>query len=255
MAEHKIGTARLLEETLGLQRVVRESESRVRPPTPRSAARTSARTAATAAAVTTLALAAVSWVVAIDRMDGMDMGVATELGSFGFFIRAWIPMMAAMMLPGAAPAVARRARSDGSALPVPLFLCSYLAVWTLVGIGVYALYEPHGTAVAGALTIAAGVYELTPLKRTWRQRCGEKDLSGLRFGLFCVGSSFGLMVMFVALGVMSMTWMAVVAAVIVGQKLLPAKAAIDVPVALAIVGLGVLIVLAPSSVPALTSSI
>jgi predicted metal-binding membrane protein len=241
-----------MEETMGLQRVVRESESRARRPTPRSAARTSARTAATAAAVTTLALAAVSWVVAIDRMDGMDMGVATELGSFGFFIGAWIPMMAAMMLPGAAPAVARRARSDGSALAVPLFLCSYLAVWTLVGIGVYAVYEPHGTTVAGALTIAAGLYELTPLKRTWRRCCRGDDLPGLRFGLFCVGSSIGLMLMFVALGVMSITWMAVVAVVIVAQKVAPPIPAVDVPLALAIVGLGILIVLAPSSVPVLT---
>jgi predicted metal-binding membrane protein len=60
------------------------------------------------------------------------------------------------------------------------------------------------------------------------------------------------MVMLVALGVMSLTWMAVVAGVVVAQKLLPAKTAIDVPLALAIVGLGILIVLAPSSVPELT---
>jgi predicted metal-binding membrane protein len=243
-----------MEETMELPQVARESNAPSRQPPPRSAVVTSERTAATAGVLATLAVAAVSWVITIDRMDTMDMGVDTELGSFGSFIATWIPMMAAMMLPGAAPAVARRARIDGAALAVPLFLLSYLAVWTLVGIGVYALYEPHGTAVAGALTVAAGVYELTPLKRTWRQRCGEKDLSGLRFGRFCVGSSIGLMVMFVALGVMSMTWMAVVAAVIVGQKLLPAKAGIDVPVALAIVGLGFLIVLAPSSAPALTSS-
>jgi predicted metal-binding membrane protein len=215
--------------------------------------RTAATTAATAAAVTTLALAAVSWVVAIDRMDGMDMGVATELGSFAFFIGAWIPMMAAMMLPGVAPAVARRARIDGSALAVPLFLCSYLGVWTLVGIGVYAVYEPHGTTVAGALTIAAGLYELTPLKQLFRRRCREDDLSGLRFGLLCVGSTIGLMLMFVALGVMSVTWMAVVAAVIVAQKLAPPIPAVDALLGLAIVGFGILIVLAPSSVPVLTS--
>ena len=55
------------------------------------------RTAATAAALT--GLAAASWVVAVHRMDGMDMGVATELGSFAFFVAAWVPMMAAMMLP------------------------------------------------------------------------------------------------------------------------------------------------------------
>jgi predicted metal-binding membrane protein len=77
--------------------------------------------------------------------------------------------------------------------------CSYLAVWTLVGIGVYAVYELHGTTAAGALTIAAGLYELTPLKRTCRRRCRAEDLSRVRFGLLCVGSSIGLMLMFVAL--------------------------------------------------------
>jgi len=221
--------------------------------TPRSAALTSAGTRATAATLTTLALAAASWVVSIDRMDGMDMGLDTELGSFGFFIGTWIPMMAAMMLPGAVPTVARRVRVAGAALAVPLFLCSYLAVWTAFGVGVYAVYEPHGTAFAGALTIAAGVYELTPLKRSWRRRCREENLSGLRFGLFCVGSSIGLMVMFVALGVMSVTWMAVVGVVIVVQKFVPPIPAVDVLLGLAIVGLGILIVVAPSSVPGLTT--
>jgi predicted metal-binding membrane protein len=57
--------------------------------------------------------------------------------------------------------------------------------------------------------------------------------------------------MLVALGVMSVTWLSVIAVLIVAQKLLPARAAIDVPVALAIVGLGILIVIAPSSVPGL----
>jgi predicted metal-binding membrane protein len=57
------------------------------------------------------------------------------------------------------------------------------------------------------------------------------------------------MAMMVALGVMSVTWMLVTAVLVVGQKLLPAKAAVDVPLALAITGFGILIVLAPSSVP------
>ena len=58
--------------------------------------------------------------------------------------------------------------------------------------------------------------------------------------------------MLVALGVMSITWMSVIAVIGLAQKLLPAKAAIDVPLALAIAGFGVLIVIAPSSVPGLT---
>ena len=53
----------------------------------------------------------------------------------------------------------------------------------------------------------------------------------------------------VALGVMSVTWMSVVGVLMLAQKVLPAKAVVDVPLALAIIGLGSLIVVAPSSVP------
>ena len=213
------------------------------------------RPATTAAALTaTLGLAAASWVVAVHQMDGMDMGVATELGSFPFFLTAWVSMMAAMMLPGAAPAALGGSRRSGRALAVPPFVGSYLAVWTLVGLAVYALYRPHGTAVAGALTIAAGVYELTPLKRYFRRRCREDVRSGVRFGISCVGSSVGLMVMLLALGAMSVAWMSVVAVLILGQKLLPPRASIDASLGLATVALGILAVLAPSAVPGLTQA-
>jgi predicted metal-binding membrane protein len=214
---------------------------------------TSVKTDMTAAVLTaTLGLAAASWVVAVGQMNGMDMGVATRLGSFAFFVALWVSMMAAMMLPGAAPAVLRRAHASGRLSAVPLFVGSYLAVWTLVGVAVYALYRPHGSFAAGAVAIAAGVYEVTPLKQHFRRRCRESVRSGLEFGLYCVGSSIGLMLMLVALGVMSVTWMSVIAGLVLAQKLLPAKAAIDVPLALAIVGLGILIIIAPSSVPGLT---
>jgi predicted metal-binding membrane protein len=206
-----------------------------------------------AALTVTLGLAAASWVVAVRQMSGMDMGVATRLGSLVLFLAVWVSMMAAMMLPGAAPAVSRRARASRRVLAVPLFVGSYLAVWTLVGIVVYALYRPHGTLAAGVVTIAAGVYELTPLKQHFRRLCRQGDRSGFEFGLCCVGSSIGLMLILVALSVMSLTWMAVIAALVLAQKLLPARAAIDVPLALAIVGLGVLIIVTPSLVPGLTT--
>jgi predicted metal-binding membrane protein len=219
-------------------------------------ARTSANTAATTAALTaTLGLAAASWVVAVremsGQMNGTEMGVATPLGLFAFFIGLWISMMVAMMLPGAAPAVLRRMGARG-VRAVPLFVLSYLAVWTLVGVAVYALYRPPGSLFAGVLVIAAGLYELTPLKQHFRRRCRESVGSGIEYGLCCVGSSVGLMLMLLALGVMSVTWMAVIAVLLLAQKLLPAKAAIDVPLALAIVVLGILIVIAPPSVPGLT---
>jgi predicted metal-binding membrane protein len=214
---------------------------------------TSARTAATAAALAaTLGLAAASWVLAVREMSRMDMGAATELGSFAFFVALWVSMMAAMMLPGATPAVLRRAHASGRVRVVPLFVGSYLAVWTLVGVAVYVLYRPHGTFAAGVLAIAAGVYEFTPLKRNFRRHCRESVRSGFEFGIYCVGSSIGLMLMLVAVGVMSVTWMSVLAVLILAQKLLPPRGAIDVPVGLAIVGLGILILMAPSSVPGLT---
>jgi predicted metal-binding membrane protein len=209
--------------------------------------------AATFTALTaTLGLAAAAWVVTVWQMNGMDMGVATELGSFGFFAAGWTSMMAAMMLPGAAPTVLRRVYAGGGVRAAPLFVGSYLAVWAVVGVAVYAVYRPHGSAAAGAVVIAAGVYELTPLKQGFRRRCRESSRSGVEFGLCCLGSSIGLMLMLVAVGVMSVSWMTVIAVVVLVQKLLPPRTAIDVPLALAIVGLGVLIVIAPSWVPGLT---
>lgn len=212
-----------------------------------------AQPATTAAALTaTLGVAALCWVVAVRQMAGMDMGVATGLGSLGFFVTVWVVMMAAMMLPGAAPAAVRHARQNARLRVVPLFLVSYLAIWALVGLVVYAAYRPHGTSAAAAIVIAAGVYELTPLKRHFRESCRASVRSGVVFGLDCVGSSIGLMLMLVALGVMSVTWMSVIAVVIAAQKLLPTKTAIDVALGLGIVGFGILIVIAPSSVPGLT---
>jgi predicted metal-binding membrane protein len=203
-----------------------------------------------AALAATLGLAAGCWAVSVWQMNGMDMGTATPLGSFGFFIAVWAAMMAAMMLPGAAPAVLRRAQAGG-VRAVPLFVGSYLAVWALAGVAVYAVDRPHGTLVAGVVTIAAGIYEFTPLKQHYRRRCRETTGSGLGFGLCCAGSSAGLMAVLVALGVMSVTWMVVITIIVLAQKLLPSIAAVDVLLALAITGLGVLIVVMPGLVPGL----
>lgn len=201
----------------------------------------------------TLGLAAGAWVVTVRQMHGMDMGVGTQLGSFALFVALWALMMAAMMLPGLVPAVLRRGRSSRPVRAVVPFVASYLVVWTLVGALLYALYRPHGTTTAGLVVIAAGLYELTRLKQHCRRCCRARTRSGggFEFGLYCVGSSIGLMVMLVALGVMSVTWMLVIAALVCAQKLLPAKPAVDVPLALAIVAFGILIIAAPGSVPGL----
>jgi predicted metal-binding membrane protein len=94
---------------------------------------------------------------------------------------------------------------------------SYLAVWAFVGVAVYALYRPHGSVAAGVVAIAAGAYEFTPFRQHCRRRCGEgAPLGSGSFGLQCVGSSIGLML--VALGATSVAWMSVIAVLVLAQK-------------------------------------
>jgi predicted metal-binding membrane protein len=203
----------------------------------------------------TAGLAAASWIVLLLQMRGMDMGVATELGPPASFLGWWVLMMAAMMLPGAVPAVLRCARDSDRLLAGPLFVAAYLAVWALAGVVVYAVYQPHPTFAAGVVVLGAGIYELTPLKRDFRRRCREHAGSGFAYGLCCAGSSLALMLVPVALGVMNLAWMALVTVVVTAQKLLPARAFVDAEQTLLIAVLGVLIMVAPSSVPGLTPAV
>ncbi len=113
----------------------------------------------------TLGLAAACWAAAAWLMHGMDMGVATRPGSFSFFAAAWVTMMAAMMPPGAAPVVPRHPRKSGRVRAQLPFTGTYLVVWALAGVVAYLLDRPHGSLAAGAVVIAAGAYELTPVKR------------------------------------------------------------------------------------------
>ena len=137
------------EEMLGCSGAIRHRTDAAQAPGPVAATR--GGTATAAALTATLGLAAASWVVAVWQMTGMDMGAATELGSFGFFAALWVSMMVAMMLPGAAPAIVRHLHASGRVRTVPLFVGSYVAVWALVGVVVYALYRPHGSVAAGSL--------------------------------------------------------------------------------------------------------
>ena len=218
---------------------------------PSGAARAASAGPSFAVVTGTLGVVAASWVLAIDQMRGMDEGVATTLASFGSFAGSWIAMMVAMMLPGAIPGVLRGSRDSGHPLAAPSFGAQYIAVWAVMAVVVYSVYRPHGTVAAGVVVIAAALYELTPIKRRCRDRCRRTTSSGLVFGLNCVGSSAGLMAILVVMGVMSVTWMVAVAAVIASQKLLRRRAVVDVPLALVIGGLGVVILTAPSLIPGL----
>jgi predicted metal-binding membrane protein len=147
-----------------------------------------------------------------------------------------------------------------------LFVAGYLAVWTAFGLAAYGLFrlvtsfdtgwlawERGGPYVAGSAIVAAGIYELTPLKQHCLRRCRMPGArSGLAHGVDCVGCCAGLMVVLFALGVMSVLWMAVVAGVIFVEKVLPHGLRLTRGVALALVVLGIWVAGWPSSVPGFT---
>jgi predicted metal-binding membrane protein len=226
--------------------------------------------------VSTLGLAGAAWLVAIVRMRGMDMGPGSDLGSLSFFAGTWTVMMAAMMLPSALPAVVSFAEilPRRRAAATSLFAVSYVAVWAVVGIIAFAAFrairaadlgflawDRAGAWVAGAAVVIAGVYELTPLKRASLGRCradadrrvANPAVAGLRYGANCVGCSAGLMLVLFALGVMSITWMIVVAALVFVEKVPRIGTALPAPIALLLGAVGLWIALDASSVPGLTS--
>ena len=190
------------------------------------------------------AVAALAWWLTAVRMAGMDAGPGTDIGALAWFLGVWVVMMAAMMFPSLAPTVAlyarmTRRRGVDRAL---LFAGGYLLVWGGAGLGAYGLYRIGRDLFAGDLAwhaggrwFAAGVlavaaaYELTPLKDvclakcrspigfllgSWRDgRLGALEM-GSRHGGWCLGCCWALMAALFALGVMSLTWMAFVAALI-----------------------------------------
>ncbi|HEV3477828.1 MAG TPA: DUF2182 domain-containing protein, partial [Gaiellaceae bacterium] len=189
-------------------------------------------------------------------------------GGLGWYLGIWVTMMAAMMLPTAAPAAVGVARRG---LPTLLFAGGYLAVWTGFGLAAYGFYrlatafapkwvawDESGPYLAGGLIAAAGLYELTPLKRICLRHCrmplpdGRALRSGLVHGVHCVGCSGGLMVVLFAVGVMSLFWMALVAVVIFAEKVLPRGRELSPFVAVAVIVLGTWVAVSPSTVPALT---
>jgi predicted metal-binding membrane protein len=195
-------------------------------------------------AVALPALAAVAWVATARRMSGMDMAPALELGTLGWFAVTWVVMMAAMMLPSLVPAA--RAADRPAA-----FTAGYLAAWTAGGLAAYAVIEAVGVTdlrpgVAAAIIAAAAVYQLTAAKGGCLDRCrrhpaGGGLRGGLRHGAACIGCCTGLMAALFALGVMSLTWMAVVAALIAAERLAPRRtpAVYAVAAALAALAIGV----------------
>ena len=219
-----------------------------------------------AAAAGLIAVAAACWAVTAQRMHGMDMGPGTDLGGLGWFALVWVTMMAAMMLPSLLP-MALASSGPGR------FAAGYLVTWLGAGVLAYAVVEgirsldlswlawdSGGQYVAGGVILAAALYELTPVKSRCLRHCRDRELltrgrplpTGLEHGVFCVGSSGALMAALFAVGVMNVTWMVVIAALVAFEKLLPSSRVAIAGTALFVSALGLGVAFVPGHVPALT---
>jgi predicted metal-binding membrane protein len=174
---------------------------------------------------------------------------------FGLFAM-WTVMMAAMMLPSAAPVVMSvlgvyQRRNDRQArLASVAFVSGYLAIWTMFSLAAsIAQFTLHrmallgadmrvgSTAISGVVFLLAGLYQWLPIKnlclthchsplstlsRTWREGAGGGGIMGVRHGLFCVGCCWLLMTLLFVVGVMNLLWVALLAVFVLIEKLAPA---------------------------------
>ena len=185
-------------------------------------------------------------------MGSDQAGVALWSHASLLVFAMWSVMMVAMMLPSAAPAVLlfaaiSRSRVSTAALPpVGVFATGYLLVWvafsaiaTLVHVKLQqaALLSPDfrltSAILAPLLLIAAGVYQLTPLKNACLRHCRAPvqfftrdwrfgNVGALRLGVlhggYCVGCCWALMGLLFVGGVMNLWWVAAMAAFILAEK-------------------------------------
>jgi predicted metal-binding membrane protein len=216
-------------------------------------------------------------------MGGMAMGeaVASEPGTrLVLYLGMWTTMMAAMMLPAAAPMIlmfgtiyrGKRERGDPF-VPTWVFVAGYLAVWAGFGACAWAVDETgvglaraypalgeFGPRLAALAMIAAGLYQLTPLKQRclshcrsplafvlhhWRPGLGGAWRMGLDHGVYCVGCCWLLFVLLVAVGLASLPWMGLITLIVCAEKLLPGRKAITASVAVLLVGSGLLTLARP----------
>lgn len=193
----------------------------------------------------------------MEAMDGMPMpAIASWSPShFAVMFAMWAAMMAAMMLPSAAPmillfsTISRRRFAQGGVAATGAFTLGYVAIWVVFSLAATTLQWALGEAallspamktssawLAGALLIAAGVYQWTPLKQACLRRCRspldfvlsfwrEGDwggfVMGVRHALFCLGCCWALMLLLFVGGVMSLAWIAGIAAFVLVEKTAP----------------------------------
>ena len=226
-------------------------------------------------------LAGLAWWVTAERMTGMDAGPGTDLGVLGWFTGVWVVMMAAMMFPALAPTVALYAKMTSARGPSRglLFAAGYLLIWGAAGVLAYALFRigrglfadslawrAGGQRFAAAVLFAAAIYELTPLKDVCLHKCrsplgfllgvwrdgprGALEM-GARHAAWCLGCCWALMAALFALGVMSLAWMALLAALITLEKTFPWRRAAAWSTTVVLLALAAGLLAAPHAVPGL----
>lgn len=211
-------------------------------------------------------------------MDMAPMPRATSAGAFGLTFMMWTIMMAAMMLPSAAPAIllygtlVRKHTAAGKVLPaVSRFVAGYLLVWTAFSLAAtvlqtaleYAALLTPDMATAstrlGALAlIAAGVYQLTPLKAAclgkcrnplqffithWRDGHHGALKMGLEHGAYCVGCCWAIMLLLFVAGVMNLVWVALITAFVFIEKVFPGARLITLGASAALIASGLFLLL------------
>jgi predicted metal-binding membrane protein len=230
------------------------------------------------------ALAAVAWAVTIILARRMGNGPGTMGLTLLPFLALWVVMMAAMMLPSVAPVAVLWTRLIGGGPAGParaarmgMFLSGYLLAWAACGVAAFAALAAAGRLLAAspaaakwlgvAIFIAAGVYQLTPWKDWCLRRCRSpvgalmyylgfqgrsRDVRvGLHHGATCAGCCWGLMIVLIAVGVMNVTVMAAVAAVILVEKLWRHGKPFGQAVGVVLVAVGVLAIWFPWLLPGL----
>jgi predicted metal-binding membrane protein len=185
----------------------------------------------------------------------MPMQHAWQPSDFALMALMWIVMMVAMMTPAVAPVVLltatveRRRGQTAPAARAMQSLAGYLAVWTAASLvatlGQWGLHEaglidgPMGRLqpwLGGLILVAAGFYQFAPLKHAclrlcrspveslvqyWRPTPGGALQLGLRHGIYCLGCCWALMLVLFVTGVMNVLWVAILAGMILVEKLLP----------------------------------
>jgi predicted metal-binding membrane protein len=216
----------------------------------------------------------------MEGMEGMAMGGMSAAGwSFAaalVFVAVWTVMMAAMMLPAAAPMIltfasAQARRDQAVAVPTWIFVAGYLLVWSAAGAAVYVLVQfasdaldyfgqvdraVWGPRVLGATLVAAGLYQFTPLKRVclnhcrsplafvalhWRDGPRGAVRMGLSHGAYCLGCCWALFAILVVAGVMSLAWMLVLTLVVFAEKVVPHGPRVAAGIGFALIALGLVV--------------